>query len=73
MTPEKILKEDPHVQSSIIFGRSRFNAGAIIDPKPEYKFNPTDEEKLAAFRNAIWHVVRSVIYNVLVVNSVVCA
>ena len=54
---EKILREDPRVQSSVMFGRGRFNAGVLIDPKPEYKFDPADEEKLAAFRNAIWFVV----------------
>ena len=51
---EKIMKEDPRVQSSVMFGRGRFLAGILIDPKPEYKFDPKDETKLAAFRNAVW-------------------
>ena len=51
---EKILREDPRVLSSVMFGRSRFNAGIIVDPAPEYKFDPADAAKLAEFRNAIW-------------------
>ena len=50
------MKEDPHVQASVMFGRGRFSAGILIDPKPEYKFDPADHAKLAAFRNAIWYV-----------------
>ena len=43
-----------------MFGRGRFNAGVLIEPKPAYKFDPADEAKLAEFRNAIWHVL---VYN----------
>lgn len=49
------MKEDPRVQASIMFGRGRFSAGILIDPKPEYQFDPADQTKLAAFRNAIWY------------------
>jgi len=56
LTTESILSQDPHVQSSVIFGRGRFQAGAIVDVKEGYKFDPTDEAKLAEFRNRIWSV-----------------
>ena len=39
-----------------MFGRGRFNPGVIIEPKPEFAFDPEDEEKLAEFRNMIWCV-----------------
>ena len=41
-----------------MFGRGRFNPGVIIDPKPEFAFDPEDQEKLAEFRNKIWCVNR---------------
>ena len=37
-----------------MFGRGKFNAGILVDPKPEYKFDPRDTKKLAEFRNLIW-------------------
>lgn len=42
--------------SSVMFGRGRFQAGVVVDPKPEFKFDPADETKLAEFRNKIWSV-----------------
>lgn len=39
-----------------MFGRGQFQAGVIIDLKAEFKFNPTNEKKLAEFRNKIWSV-----------------
>ena len=46
---ENILNQDPHVHSAIMFGRGRFNAGVLIDPKPEFMFDPADKNKLAEF------------------------
>ncbi|KAI0759162.1 hypothetical protein BC629DRAFT_1584384 [Irpex lacteus] len=54
---EAILNLDTHVAHAIIFGRGRFNAGVLIDPIPELKFDPEDEDKLAAFRNVVWPTV----------------
>ncbi|KAF4612641.1 hypothetical protein D9613_011797 [Agrocybe pediades] len=51
---ESIINQDPHVQSSIMFGRGRFNAGILVEPKSEFRFDPSDENKLAEFRNKIW-------------------
>ena len=53
---EHILYEDPHVQNSVMFGRGRFNAGILVDPAPQYIFDPKDERKLAEFRDKIWYV-----------------
>jgi hypothetical protein len=54
--PEGILNGDPHVSSAVIFGHGRFNPGVIIDPVPEFAFNPEDQKRLAEFRNRIWCV-----------------
>lgn len=51
------MNQDPHVKTSIMFGRGRFQAGIIIDPKPEFTFDPADEAKLSEFRNLIWPTV----------------
>lgn len=39
-----------------MFGRGRFHAGVLVDPKPDFKFNPADGTKFAEFKNAIWYV-----------------
>ncbi|KAF7355647.1 Acetyl-CoA synthetase-like protein [Mycena sanguinolenta] len=54
---ENILNQDPHVSASVMFGRGRLQAGVIVDPKPNHKFDPSDPLKLAEFRNAIWPTV----------------
>jgi hypothetical protein len=53
---EAILNQDPHVQSAVMFGRGKFQAGVLIDPIPAQRFDPSNEERLAEFRNAIWFV-----------------
>lgn len=53
---ETILVQDPHIQSALMFGRGRFNAGILIDPTPSDVFDPRDEDQLAAYRNKIWFV-----------------
>ena len=52
-----MLNQDPHVERCVMFGRGRFNAGILVDPKPQYKFDPKDSKKLAEFRNIIWYVI----------------
>lgn len=43
-----------------MFGRGRPYNGVLVEPKEEYRFDPTDVTKLAAFRNKIWYVSRMV-------------
>ncbi|TCD70281.1 putative NRPS-like protein biosynthetic cluster [Steccherinum ochraceum] len=57
---ELMLNQDPHVERVVMFGRGRFNAGILVDPKPAYKFDPKDEKKLAEFRNLIWPTVEKI-------------
>lgn len=51
---ETILNQDKHVQAAVMFGRGRFNAGVVIDPKPEFKFDPADVDALTDFLQKIW-------------------
>ena len=53
---EGILAQDPHIQSAVMFGRARFQNGVLIDPKPQFAFDPKDEAKLEAFRLLIRQV-----------------
>lgn len=39
-----------------MFGRGRFQNGVLIEPKPEFAFDPSDTKKLEEFRNMIWYV-----------------
>ncbi|KAF5361117.1 hypothetical protein D9758_009087 [Tetrapyrgos nigripes] len=51
---EKIVNNDPNVQASIMFGRTRFNAGVILMPAPSVKVEVSNEEEVASFRNKVW-------------------
>ena len=51
-----------------MFGRGRFQNGVIIDPKPQFAFDPKDEAKLESFRKLIWQVSESPSMS-LVLNS----
>ncbi|TFK52863.1 acetyl-CoA synthetase-like protein [Heliocybe sulcata] len=54
---ESILNRDPHVNAAVMFGRGRFNAGVLIDPRPAYRFDSSDVNQLTTFRNLIWPTV----------------
>ncbi|KAH9934343.1 uncharacterized protein B0H18DRAFT_870080 [Fomitopsis serialis] len=54
---ENMLNQNPHVLASVMFGRGRFQAGVLVDPRPEYRFDPANETRLAEFRNMIWPAV----------------
>ncbi len=51
---ENMLNQDPHVQACVMFGRGKFQAGILVDAKPAFKFDPSDETALENFRNKIW-------------------
>ena len=53
-----MMNQDPHVQACVMFGRGQFQAGILVEPKPEYSFDPSDETKIAEFRNTIWYVAK---------------
>lgn len=51
---ENVLVQDPLVQAVVMFGNGRANAGILVEPKVEHRFDPTNQEKLAAFRDKLW-------------------
>ncbi|KAF9544259.1 acetyl-CoA synthetase-like protein [Agrocybe pediades] len=55
---EHILGRDPHIRSAVIFGRGQFQAGVIIDPKPEFAPDVKDKSQLDAFLEKIWPTVK---------------
>ncbi|PBK96038.1 acetyl-CoA synthetase-like protein [Armillaria gallica] len=59
-TGEKVssmLNQDPHVSAAVMFGRGQFQAGVLVEPKPQFALDPGDETKVANFRNLIWPTV----------------
>jgi len=54
MSIEHILNQDPHVRSSLIFGRGQFHAGVLIDPRPSFAIDPEDKAQLEEFQDKIW-------------------
>ena len=51
---EKIINQDPHVKSCVMFGRGKFQNGVLIEPREEFAIDPSDSKQLEAFRNRIW-------------------
>ena len=49
-----MINEDPHIRSSIMFGRGRFQNGVLIEPTEDFLVDPADAEQLETFRNKIW-------------------
>ncbi|EPQ50946.1 acetyl-CoA synthetase-like protein [Gloeophyllum trabeum ATCC 11539] len=48
------IEADPRVSAAIVFGTGRTQNGVLVAPASDYVFDPSDESKLAEFRNAIW-------------------
>ncbi|KAF9812923.1 hypothetical protein IEO21_05878 [Rhodonia placenta] len=51
---EEILRKDPYVSDCIIFGRGRFQAGVLVQPRSEIRLDLSDDARVASFRNKIW-------------------
>ncbi len=54
VSTESMLNQDHHVSAAVMFGRGQFQAGVLVEPKPQFALDPADETKLANFRNLIW-------------------
>ncbi|TFK52659.1 NAD(P)-binding protein [Heliocybe sulcata] len=48
------IEADPRVSAVIVFGTGRTQNGILVAPSSDHVFDPSDETKLAEFRNAIW-------------------
>lgn len=51
---EAMLSKDPFVHGAMIFGRGRFHAGVLVQPKVPFEFDSADQKKVVDFRNLIW-------------------
>ncbi|THG95287.1 hypothetical protein EW145_g7985, partial [Phellinidium pouzarii] len=51
---EAMLNQDAIVQGAMMFGRSRFHCGILVQPKEPFAFDPVDTKKVIEFRNLIW-------------------
>ncbi|KAI0364205.1 acetyl-CoA synthetase-like protein [Pilatotrama ljubarskyi] len=54
---ERIINEDPHVKSSVMFGRGKFQSGVLVEPAEDLQVDPQDPKQVEAFRNKIWPTV----------------
>ncbi|KAK0196977.1 hypothetical protein F5146DRAFT_1153799, partial [Armillaria mellea] len=54
---ENMLNQDLHVLASVMFGRGKFQAGVLVEPKREFSFDPADIDLLSQYRNQIWPTV----------------
>lgn len=53
---ERMINDDPHVKSSVMFGRGKFQSGLLVEPTTDYAIDPSDTKQLEAFRTKIWFV-----------------
>ncbi|KAK0243050.1 hypothetical protein EDD85DRAFT_314137 [Armillaria nabsnona] len=57
---EGMLNQDPHVLAAVMFGHGKYQVGVLVEPGPQFSFDPVDESKLAEFRNLIWPTVKKI-------------
>ncbi|KAK0190676.1 hypothetical protein F5146DRAFT_1137503 [Armillaria mellea] len=57
---ENMLNQDPHVLAAVMFGRGKYQVGVLVEPEPQFSFDPMDESKLAEFRNLIWSTIKKI-------------
>lgn len=48
------MNRDPHVDSSIMFGRGRFQNGVLVQLNAEFQFESQDSESAIKYRTLIW-------------------
>ncbi|KAJ7761183.1 putative aminoadipate reductase [Mycena maculata] len=51
---EDIMMASQFIRGVTMFGRERNQVGVLVEPSPQYKFDPSDEKQLANFRNLVW-------------------
>jgi long-subunit acyl-CoA synthetase (AMP-forming) len=51
---EDAMIASPFIMGAVMFGRERNQVGVLIEPNPQYKLDPSDEQQVARFRNKIW-------------------
>ncbi|KAK0470423.1 NRPS-like enzyme [Desarmillaria tabescens] len=51
---EAVLITDKRIAAAVMFGRSKFQPGVLIQPTPDEAFDPDDVIRLAEYRSSIW-------------------
>ncbi|KAG6330526.1 hypothetical protein ID866_8564 [Astraeus odoratus] len=54
---ESVIATSPYVSGVCIFGRGRAQVGVLVEPRPGFAVDVSDDKQVAAFRNQIWHAV----------------
>ncbi|KAJ7916044.1 putative aminoadipate reductase [Mycena leptocephala] len=54
---EDIMLANPLIVGAVMFGHERNQVGVLIEPNPQHKLDPVDEQQVAKFRNLIWPVI----------------
>ncbi len=54
VSTESMLNQDPHISAAVMSGRGQFQAGVLVEPKPQFALDPADETKLTNFWSLIW-------------------
>lgn len=60
---EGIIGSSPLIQGAIMFGRERNQVGIIVEPWPEHAVDIRDNDTVAEFRNKIWYVSGSLLWD----------
>ncbi|KAL0570905.1 hypothetical protein V5O48_011045, partial [Marasmius crinis-equi] len=55
---ESAISRHPLVRSCLVFGQGRNHIGILVEPTPEYAFDPDNETELESYRNKIWPAVQ---------------
>ncbi|KAK0212031.1 NRPS-like enzyme [Armillaria fumosa] len=66
---EAALMSDRHITGAVMFGRGKFQPGVLIQPSPEYAFDPKDTRRLAEYRSLIWESVAHVNQKMILVTN----
>lgn len=51
---ESLLVKHPAIAFAVLFGRGRTRVGVLLQPNPEFQFDPTDTVKYEEFRDSLW-------------------
>ncbi|KAG6840183.1 putative secondary metabolism biosynthetic enzyme [Blastosporella zonata] len=54
---EDVIMSSPLVQSVVVFGRERDQAGVLIEPSPGNAIDVKDETQVAVLRNKLWPII----------------
>ncbi|KAF9527250.1 putative aminoadipate reductase [Crepidotus variabilis] len=54
---EDIMMSSPYLMGVVMFGRERDQAGVLVELKPEYAIDVTDEQQVIKARNLVWPII----------------